>query len=64
MPKDKKSYTYAPRPLTARPASETAHDMTKRTPASGDCGGKFGGLGKKVSGGGMQGGGKTRSGKM
>ena len=65
MVKFAKSNTYEPRPLTSRPVSKTPYDQTKITPAKSKGGlGKFGGLFPKVSGGGMQGGGKRRSGRM
>ena len=60
MPKHQ-SHTFEPRPLTAKPLSVTPYDQTKAMPIPSRSGmGKLGGLGPKVSGGGMQSGGKRR----
>lgn len=56
------SHVYEPRPLNASPARETPQNQTKRRPTTDEPTGKFGGLGKKVSGGSMNGGGKRRPG--
>ena len=57
-----KSYHYEPRPLDRKPASKTPMDQTRESPTTSEPNGKFGGLGKKVTGGIMNTGGKRRPG--
>ena len=57
-----KNYSYAPRPLDRKPARSTPFDQTKAQASSESGRGKYGGLGSKVSGGDMNGGGKRRPG--
>lgn len=56
-------YDYAPHGLARTPAKRAPFDQTNVNPSStGGTQGKLGGLGEKVSGGGMNGGGKRRPG--
>ena len=65
MPTTLKSYEYTPNPQTRKAARSTPFDQTRIQPAPSKSGtGKFGGLGGKVSGGSMNGGGKRRAGGM
>ena len=55
---------YGPRPQDPKPLRSTPYDQTKARPAKmAGHQGKLGGLGDKTSGGGMNTGGKRRSGK-
>ena len=62
MPMKPSDYHYAPRPNNQKALSRTPYDQTRILPSTREGVGKFGGLGKKVSGGAMNTGGKQRSG--